>query len=78
MEATTPREALDVDEPADWPVPRVDPDLDRLRYPPHGRSRFAEPRSGDYQGQAETVARERRAAVIRSLGRPRDSAKDVG
>lgn len=36
-------EQLDFDEPGDWPVralgplPKIDPRLDRLRYPPHGR-----------------------------------------
>lgn len=52
-----PAEPLDTDPPGPWPVrtlgplPQVDPDLDRRRYPPNGRARFAEPRPGDYKGR---------------------------
>ena len=45
-----PAEPVDVDEPA-WPQ-QISPELDRRRWPPHGRARFAEPRPGDYQGGA--------------------------
>jgi hypothetical protein len=54
-------EPLDVDPPGDWPVvqlgplPPVDPDLDRRRWPPHGRKRFAEPRPGDFLGRGEVT-----------------------
>jgi hypothetical protein len=49
---------LDVDPPGPWPVPAlgplpaIDPELDRLRYPPNGRKQFGEPRPGDYVGGA--------------------------
>lgn len=42
-------ELLDTDPPQPWPV-AIDPELDRRRYPPHGRRRFAEPRPGDFLG----------------------------
>lgn len=47
--AGRPAEPYDVDEPAPWPT-AIDPELDQLRYPPHGRKRFGEPRPGEYAG----------------------------
>lgn len=50
-------EQLDFDQPGDWParalgpLPRIDPQLDCIRYPPHGRKRFGEPRPGDFHGR---------------------------
>ena len=48
-EQDRPIETLDVSEPAPWPT-RIDAALDRLRYPPHGRARFGEPRPEDHMG----------------------------
>jgi hypothetical protein len=47
------REPLDVDPPRDFPDEHDRArmrELDELRYPPHGRKRFGEPRPGDYTG----------------------------
>jgi hypothetical protein len=41
---------LDVDPPKPWPT-AISPEVDRRRYPPHGRKRFGEARPGDYPGR---------------------------
>jgi hypothetical protein len=46
-------EPVDVDPPRDFPDDQDRArmrELDELRYPPHGRKRFGEPRPGDYTG----------------------------